>query len=62
MEELFKEMFGEKYARSFYLMLNSSANDYLTGDEDKEEKKNCISGLLLSIIEYYKNQDTVWYE
>ena len=35
---------------------------YEKGDEDKETKKECISGLLLSVLEYYKNQDTVWYE
>lgn len=62
MKAVFIEMFGEKYARSFYLLLESSANAYLQGDEDKETKKECISGLLLSVLEYYKNQDTVWYE
>ena len=62
MKAVFIEMFGEKYARSFYLLLGSSANAYLQGDEDKETKKECISGLLLSVLEYYKNQDTVWYE
>ena len=62
MDTVFIEMFGEKYARSFYLLLGSSANAYLQGDEDKETKKECISGLLLSVLEYYKNQDTVWYE
>lgn len=62
MDTVFIEMFGEKYARSFYILVRLGVNAYLHGDEEKEEKKECISELLLNLIEYYKNQDTVWYE
>ena len=64
MDKIFVDMFGERYARSFYLMTHPEV--YFKDDpktyEDDEKKKECISEMLLDLIEYYKNKDTVWYD
>lgn len=62
MDEIFIKMFGEEYAKSFYHLVALGVKAYMHEDDDEETKKECISELLLNLIEYYKNKDTVWYE
>lgn len=62
MDEIFIKMFGKKYSKSFYNLVGLGLKTYMNEDDDEETKKECISELLLNLIEYYKNKDTVWYE
>lgn len=66
MDDIFIEMFGDKYARSmfnqfyfgFEVYTNMSPDDYKT----KESKKELIAELILNSLEYHENQDSIWYE
>ena len=66
MDEVFVEMFGEKYARSMFAKLFLGFEMYTSMSPEKyqtkESKKELITELLSSEMEYLENKDSVWYE
>lgn len=66
MDDVFIDMFGEKYAKSIFSKLYLDFEMYLSMAPDsyrtKAFKKELITELLLGTLEYYKNQDSIWYD
>lgn len=66
MDDVFVEMFGEKYARSMFADMYLDFEMYTSLSPEKyktkESKKELITELLSSKMDYLENKDSVWYE